>query len=148
MNKISAKPATVKVSVDRGAKVYVNDEGVEVHRLGYSMAAFLYGLANPNLKNGEELPEGIISATGDGDVPGQRKHLFADALLIGYIEIVVDKRRRNGDSFASGERFVRLTDVGLHAAKNHEVIGVEPPIPMSRVYAKMDRAIERERKTA
>lgn len=128
----------MKLDLVRDAKVF-NDPatGEQTFRLGYAMALFLHGLSR--LRVDEPMPAGIMSATGDGSIPGIRKHLAADAMLIGFVEPVA---RRAGNP---NRVYIRLTTLGAAAAQNHEVIGVKPPMPLAFLYRKMERLIEEQR---
>lgn len=125
------------LKMKRDAKVYIDPKtGVEIHCVGYAMALFLYALSMLDLS--EEMPEGILSATGEGEVPGQRPTLAAAAMLIGYAEPVRPSKDAN-------TVFVKLTALGKKAAANNEVIGVMPAEPMPVLYRRMQSLIERQR---
>lgn len=127
----------MKLSLEREAKVYIDAlSGVEIHILGYATALLLHAAAL--LKPGEEMPEGVISATGDGEIPGMRKQLVADALLTGYL--VVERSADNPNVMT-----VTLSPIGERAALNHEVVGIKPPRPMSFLYRKMEQLIAESR---
>lgn len=130
----------MKLELVREAKVYVDSQTNEQkHRLGYAMILLLHSMKI--LKPGESMPEGIFSATGDGEIPGMRKHLVGDAMLIGYVEKFEDGRRADDPNTV----FARLTPYGMKAAENHEVVGIDPPQPISILKRRLQRLIEQDR---
>lgn len=131
-----------ELPLNRDSRIHVDPKtGKVTHFLGYAMAMHIYTVTR--LKPGEPIPDGILSATGKGDVPGQRKHLTADAMLIGYFEKHVDKRRRNVDP---NKRYVVPTPMAYEAAENFVIIGRRPPKPVSLMKAKIDQKIKEQRR--
>lgn len=127
----------MRLPMFREAKIYADPKtGELVYKLGYAMTLFLHLL--DNLKPGEPIPDGIISPTGDGLIPGIRKHLAGDAILLGFAE----RMPSNDPKFV----LIKISATGSKAARNHEVIGRKPP-RLGFYRNRIVTLIEQDRKT-